>query len=193
MHNYRMRRIWPSMCHKLLGNGTWYVLLATVWLHLWAAATGSMRLRVSRTLLLGTTIPSACRYALIIWMELIIQHKIKYILYLKIDKTYRGICSMLTSEPDLGNWLWSLLTCSSRLASLMRVNLFLAEIWKDLIFLCRYEEEQPNILAMALTVKPWVRSSSSCPLVMSSTGLPRLPKTWNKISNKVSQYSYWST
>lgn len=139
MHNYRMRRIWPSMCHKLLGNGTWYVLLATVWLHLWAAATGSMRLRVSRTLLLGSTIPSACRYALIIWMELIIQHKIKYILYLKIDKNYRGICSMLTSEPsDLGNWLWSLLTCSSRLASLMRVNLFLAEIWKDLIFLCRY-------------------------------------------------------
>lgn len=85
---------------------------------------------------------------------------------------------MLTSEPDLGNWLWSLLTCSSRLASLMGVNLFLAEIWIDFIFLCRYEEEQPNILAMALTVKPEVRSSSSCSLETSSAGLPGLPKTW---------------
>lgn len=104
--------------------------------------------------------------------------KIKHILYKNyIHKTYKGICcSTLTSVPDLGNWSWSLLTCSSRLASLMGVNLFLAEIWQDLIFLCRYEEEQPNILAMALIVKPWLKSSSICPLVMSRVGLPHLPK-----------------
>lgn len=36
--------------------------------------------------------------------------------YIKdLHKTKQGICCcMLTSEPDLGNLLWSLLTCSSR-------------------------------------------------------------------------------
>lgn len=63
---YRIRRICPSMCHKLLGNGTWYVLLATVLLQRCAAATGSILLRVSRTLLRGTTVPSASKNPLII-------------------------------------------------------------------------------------------------------------------------------
>lgn len=102
--------------------------------------------------------------------------KTQSILYKKYThKTFTLIrCSILTSEPDLGNCVWSLLTCSSRSASQMIVNLFLADRVKALIFLWRNEEEQPNILAVALTVKPWL-SSPICSLVMSRAGLPRLP------------------
>jgi len=62
IYTYRTNFRWLSICHKLLGAGTRYDRLATVWLHQLAAASRLVALRADLTRALCTRKPFNLRY-----------------------------------------------------------------------------------------------------------------------------------